>query len=304
MVSTAMNGMTKPSWLLARVFLLIFSPSVSPAPITFNTALPVAAEEFIFRLQVKAGKTKKESEIPGRQASNLGVVGVLGYGVTPNLTVFTVLPYFHKELKHHSFNIRRSSDALGDLSVFVRYTVYKVDSPGKTFRIAPFLGVKWPVAKDDEKDSLGILPHSLQPSTGSTDYFGGMVATYQTLDWQLDSQIRIDVPNEGNGFEAGEKISWAGSLQYRVWPRKLSPATSGFLYLVLESDVNYQRKTRVLGTSDRNSGGKSWFVSPGIQYVTRRWVAELSLQLPVEQDLNGKALETDYMLNGGFRWNF
>lgn len=37
------------------------------APITFNAALPVAAEEFVFRLQLKLSETEEEKASPRRQ---------------------------------------------------------------------------------------------------------------------------------------------------------------------------------------------------------------------------------------------
>ena len=62
--------MTRPCWPIGLVVLLLdYDPGVQAAPITFNTALPVAAEEFVFRLQVKAGKTEEERDIPRRQTS-------------------------------------------------------------------------------------------------------------------------------------------------------------------------------------------------------------------------------------------
>ena len=34
------------------------------------------------------------------------------------------------------------------------------------------------------------------------------------------------------------------------------------------------------------------------------WIVEGSVQIPVSQDLNGSALENDYIVRAGFRWNF
>jgi len=53
-----------------------------------------------------------------------------------------------------------------------------------------------------------------------------------------------------------------------------------------------------------DSGGTTLFLAPGLQYVTQRWVAEISLQLPVIQELNGRQIKTDYHLNVGFRIQF
>ena len=272
------------------------------APITFNTALPVAAEEFVFRLQFKVSETEEEKALPGRQVKAQSVVGVLGYGVSADLTVFAVLPYVKKRLDQ--IGTDRDATGLSDISLFTRYTVYKNNMPGRTFRVAPFAGVKVSTGSDDKKDSIGRIPADLQPGNGSTDFFGGVVLTYQTLAWQFDSQLRADIFNEANDVEKGDKISWAASLQYRVWPKDLGTAVPGFLYLVLDSDFSHQRKDRVSGFSNDNSGGNRWVLSPGIQYVTRRWVAELSIQLPASERLNGSALEMNYGINGGFRWNF
>ncbi len=43
---------------------------------------------------------------------------------------------------------------------------------------------------------------------------------------------------------------------------------------------------------------------PGLQYVTKRWIVEAGVQIPVVQDLNGTALEKDYIFRAGFRFNF
>ncbi|MCH7743850.1 MAG: transporter [Proteobacteria bacterium] len=272
------------------------------APITFNTALPVATGEFVFRLQFKAGETEEENSLQERQLKFKAAVGVLGYGITPDLTVFAVLPFVSKKLE--SVNPTRKADGLSDISLFLRYTVYKDNRRGKTFRVAPFAGLKLATGNDSEKDSLGQVPAGLQPGSGSTDFFGGVVLTYQTLAWEFDAQIRVDAFNRANDVEKGDKFSFASSLQYRVWPKKLNAPVPGFLYLVIESDFSHQRKDRISGESNNSSGGNRWLISPGIQYVTRRWVAELSVQIPANERLNGAALETRFGINGGFRWNF
>ncbi|WP_372834394.1 hypothetical protein, partial [Pontibacterium sp.] len=78
----------------------------------------------------------------------------------------------------------------------------------------------------------------------------------------------------------------------------------GFVYGVLELNVLEREKNRVSGVADSNSGGTSVFLSPGIQYVSKRWVWEAVLQAPVQQDLNGTALENDFILRAGFRHSF
>ena len=75
-------------------------------------------------------------------------------------------------------------------------------------------------------------------------------------------------------------------------------------YGVLESNLLFRQKNRIYSQSDHNSGGTQWFLTPGLQYVTRRWVLEAAVQIPVVQQLNGTALENDTIVRTGFRFNF
>jgi len=52
---------------------------------------------------------------------------------------------------------------------------------------------------------------------------------------------------------------------------------------------------------DQNSGGYTLFVSPGIQYVSKRFVVEASVQIPAIQELNGKQPKIRFSLLAGIR---
>ena len=58
------------------------------------------------------------------------------------------------------------------------------------------------------------------------------------------------------------------------------------------------------GMINNDSGGSTLYLSPGLQYVSDRWIIEGVLQLPVVQSLHGNALENDYVLRAGVRFNF
>jgi hypothetical protein len=276
------------------------------APQTFNTALPVAEGEFVFREQFVYRKATDDPSPANRELQVLGGVSVLGYGVTGDLAIFGVLPYLDKQLDLDTLGgrVTRDTSGIADARLFGRYTVYKYNAPGRTFRIAPFLGVELPTGDDSDRDSLGTLPTPLQLGSGSWDGFGGIVLTYQTLDYQIDAQASYTLNTEANNFEFGDEARFDTSLQYRVWPQELAAGTPGFLYAVLEGNLLYMDKNEMNGVKDPNSGGTSFFLSPGLQYVTKRWIIEGIVQLPVSQDLNGTALGDDFIVRAGFRVNF
>jgi len=290
----------------ATFFLLIGIGVAWSAPITFNTALPVAEDEFIFRQLFVFDQSGDDPSGADRDREVFSAVSVLGYGVTSDLALFGVLPYVNKSLKLTASGVNQTRDTsgIGDLTLFGRYTIFQDNVPGRTFRVAPFAGLELPTGEDDETDGLGRLPASVQLGSGSTDPFGGIVATYQTLDFQIDTQASYKVNTEANNFEFGNIARFDASIQYRLWPRTLGSGVPGFLYGVFEGNLIHQNKNRSGGAKDPNSSGTTLFLVPGLQYVTKRWIVEAGMQIPVVQDLNGTALEKDYIVRFGFRFNF
>lgn len=292
--------------LVFTCLLITVLGSVEPlhaAPITFNTALPVAEDEYIFRQQLRWLRSDQDG---GRDMRVAAAISVLGYGINSKLAVFGVLPYLDKRLltAGSGSNSRRSNEALGDATAFARYTFHQNNARGRSFRLAGFAGFTAPTGDDDASDRFGVLPPPLQNGSGAWDGFGGMVATHQTLDYQFDGQLSYRANGNANGFEAGHETRLDLSWQHRIWPRELGAGVPGFLYAVLELNGLHQRKNLLNGQRDQNSGGTTVWASPGLQYVTRRWVLEMVLQKPVLQNLNGSALENELIFTTSFRVNF
>ena len=294
------------SVLLVSLGVGLLSDEASAAPQTFNTALPVADDEFVFREQFLYKDVSNDPTAADRDLVVIGSVSVLGYAITQDWAVFAVLPILDKELDHTNSlgdRLSRSTRGIGDAQLFGRYTALHDDAPGRTFRIAPFAGIKLPTGDDDAEDRFGRLPPPLQLGSGSWDPFLGVVATRQTLDYQVDVQVAYRANTEANDFEFGDELRFDASLQYRLWPRELGSGVPGFLYGVLETNLIHQDQNRFGGAKDPDSGGTTLLLAPGLQYVTKRWVFEAIVQLPVTQDLNGAALKETFTVLAGFRVN-
>lgn len=167
-----------------------FSSAALAAAQTFNTALPVAKGELVFREQFFFIKSSDDPSPADRDLEVMGAVLVLGYGVTGDLAFFGALPVLDKSLEldtPEGRRIERGDTGIGDAILFGRYTVLRDDAPGRTFRVAPFVGLELPT-DDDERDGFGRLPQPLQLGSGSWDPFFGVVGTWQTLDYQIDAQ--------------------------------------------------------------------------------------------------------------------
>ncbi len=293
--------------VLAWAMALVAEPSKSDAgPITFNSALPVAKGEFILRGQAVLTRSSDDPSSMDRDLRVLAVPWVLAYGVRRDLTLFGLVPYLDKTMDSTLSlgRVRRGDSGLGDSTFLARYTVLSIDRLGDTRRLAPFVGLKVPTGEDNKQDSLGRLPQPLQLGSGSWDPFVGTSFSWQTFDWEFDAAVQYRFKTKANNFEFGDQARFDMSFQYRLWPWTLGGGVPAFFYMVLESNLMYAGKNEVGGISTPNSGGTTWFLAPGLQYVTRRVVLEAIIQIPAVQELNGTALKNDYIVRGGFRVNF
>ena len=277
------------------------------APQTFNTALPIAKGELLFREQFFYRKIGGDPGPANRRVNVLGSISVLGFGPSADLALFAVLPLLNKELKvtpPGMARLSRDTTGLGDARLFARYTLFKKNFSGGSFRIAPFAGIELPTGDDNHRDRFGLLPPPIQLGSGSWDPFAGLVATYQVLAFEVDTSASYKINTPAGGFEFGDETRLDASLQYRLWPRHLTGGLPGFLYGVVESNLVHQGRNRVAGVADPNSGGTSLSLAPGLQYVTLRWVFEAIVQVPVVRDPNGTALRDDLAVRAGFRVKF
>lgn len=288
--------MSRVSTFLAAGFLLAAAP-VAAAPITFNTALPVTPGEWILRTQILGLRFESDPTDRDRDLSVEAVPFVGAYGLTPRLALFTIVPLLDKELVVNTPRGRRSrgDSGLGDATLLARYTAWQRDAPGRTSRLAPFGGVEAPTGRDDAVDGLGLLPPNLQLGSGSWDPLVGVVFTHQSLRAEVDAAVRYQLHTEANDFEAGDQARLDLSYQHRVLPRELGEGVPAFLFAVLESNLIWQDRDETGGVEVADSGGATWFLAPGLQYVQKRWVLEAAVQIPAAQNLHGAALETDWI---------
>jgi outer membrane putative beta-barrel porin/alpha-amylase len=281
---------------------------VEAAPNTFNTALPVAEGQYLWREQLVL-RERSDNGPMGRDVSVQALGSVLGYGVTSRFAVFGMIPYFfNKELDVTTpmDRIERDTSGFGDVSLFGRYTLYKKDYTGSTFRVAPVFGLTAPTGDDNDSDRFGELPRPLQAGDGAWDGFAGVVTSYQTLQYQVDGQLLYRENGRHDGFARGDETRFDASLQYRIWPRSMQgvPGTPAFVYALLESNVIHRERDDLGSGTDADSGGTQWLLAPGLQYVSRSWIVEGTVQLPVAEAPNGDAIEDDYIVRVGFRRNF
>ncbi|RMH22867.1 MAG: transporter [Acidobacteria bacterium] len=272
--------MNRPPAALTAAALLLASP-LAAAPITFSTALPVTQGAGVLRLMAEhAETTSGEGEI-----DDGALQLVLAWGLSPKLTVFGLAPWRRTELRRRTPAglVSRRGSGLGDVTLLARFTAFKRDAPGSTLRLAPLFGVEVPTGRDDEADARGPLPRPLQPGSGAWNPVVGLVVTRQTLGWQLDAAASYKASGTDDGIDAGDVARLDLSYQHRVWPRRLGGGVPAFVYAVIESNLVDRSRDRTAGRALAGTGGTTWYLAPGVQYVRRRLVLEAAVQLPLAE---------------------
>lgn len=289
-------------WVVALLVPWAIAVSTTPAdagPITFNTALPVHTDEKIVREQVIWLRSTDDPSGMDRELNVIMVPSVLMYGVSPRLALFGILPFLYKDVRVATpmGRVDRSTSGFGDLTAMARLTAFIVDRKGETIRIAPFVGLELPTGADDEADALGRFPQPFQLGSGSWDPLGGVIFTWQTLRFEVDVSASYQLRTKANDFDAGDDVRAEASFQYRVVPwGQLGAGVPNYLFGVLELNAVWQGMDRIGDVSDRDSGGFTTYLAPGLQWVSLRTIVEAAVQIPVVQDSNGDALRNDFVV--------
>jgi len=205
----------------------------------------------------KGGKVLRAQLVRNYDLDQNTAIANLAYGLSGNQTLLLGVPYRLSP---------GGGDQLGDLSALYRRTVWQVDAPGRTSRLA-------------------LLGGAIISTTGDRDFAiqAGAVATFYRGRYEWDLNVlyqagQVDRPDAGR-----YDISW----QYR-----LTPAEYPDWGLSTEWDV-------VLELGGRYSEGRSTIhqATGGLQWIHRRWVLEGG----ITKDLNGPR---DRRALLSIRWHF
>jgi hypothetical protein len=246
-----------------------------------NTSLALTPPEggSIFRLQYSYLEANGHGAI--RQVNSSSVTATYVYGVKQNLALFFTIPYVNKQVDKFAPQLGRfeeAHDGFGDLTFLLKYRFWQKDPrPQETLRWAGLGG-------------LNIRSGDSDFSSDSYDPIVGTVFTWQRDRGWFDADLLYQF-NTGGGKDRHDALRYDLSYSYRLFPAVYERDNVYELDAVAELNARYM-----------TSGSHQVFLSPGLQFITKRWILETSVQLPVIQDLNGP--ETDYRFIVGFRYQW
>ena len=226
-----------------------------------------------------------------------------GYGITDNFYLSFNLPYAFKFNQRVSdgppINVG-SSIGVGDLTLFSAYRFLKREDIN--LHVAFLGGLKIPSGVRRDRDNQGFLfGADDQPGTGSWDPSIGLAVSKGFKYFSLTSNGLYKFSTQGTqhttvgdialfNLAAAHRVQANDRIINKVFPQHL---LNRDLYwdLILEGNGQWSEKSRtdIYGTHivDGNHGGVIIYISPGLRLiVNKKWITNLSVGLPVIEDLN------------------
>lgn len=106
---------------------------------------------------------------------------IFTWGFYPNFDLTVTLPVATNVFKASEMDDIQGT-GVGDILVLLKYRFYRRDSPRGTIQASFTGGPKFPSGRTDLRDPGGaLLPATLQPGSGSTDFFFSLNWTYTGL---------------------------------------------------------------------------------------------------------------------------
>ncbi|MEO7142322.1 MAG: hypothetical protein ABI165_02340 [Bryobacteraceae bacterium] len=271
-------------YLRTTLALVAASVGAQASPATFVTALPVARDQLLIRFNMQP--TFSTSSFTGVQFPVN-----MGYGLTSRWALFLNLNQGFGSLEQTTpqgrFN--PSTGGFGDTLSYARYTMFSIDKPRSTFRIAPLAGAYFPSGSNTLEGPQGLLPKALQTGSGTVDPYFGVTVGYNNVRWGMawDTTYRRN-PVSAAGISPGDQFRSDAQFELKLYPIHV-PEEGLPKLLVLSVEANYAQdsKDRVSRILAANSGGKVLKQDAILEISTLHWQVGLGAQLPVMQDLDG-----------------
>jgi hypothetical protein len=196
-----------------------------PTPETANTIFPGGGlvsygADFIFR---KApAPTSITGGIPPTVSPTLEAMQpfVFSWGIRRDLelTAMTSITTNRLDFLDATPQIRTGGSGLGDSLVLLKYRFLRRDSERGTTQASVMLGPKLPTGRTDLRDSSGgaLLPVTLQPGSGSADFFVNFSGTYTGL-FHVEKLVADGTVDYLRRTEGSEHTQLGGSLRSRLY---------------------------------------------------------------------------------------
>ncbi len=250
------------------------------APLNSNVALQPSKGGLIIRQQFRYTEGERSTPTGNVDISTATSITTLVYGVSEKFTLILSTPFvLSRQIENTTTGSDRTDSGFADMALLSKFRLYRDDfGPTDTRRFALIGGFELPTGQDE------FSSDSIDPIIGGVfTHVDGRHAFDADALWKF---------NTGGGDRGEDLLKYDLAYIYRLSPEVFASTEPTALYGVLELNGFYE-------TND----DQEIFVSPGIEYVTTRWIVEATVQIPIWQELDNRP-EKDFIIGLIFRMYF
>ncbi len=189
----------------------------------------------------------------------------LAYGLTPDITVTTVLPYL--------FTNEGGSAGFSDVGIRGKYRFLRRDVLNASKALALHGGIKFPTGNPIEGRG-----------SGSRDGFVGLSFGHEGRENYAFADVRYRINGDVGDTERGNVLNVDAAYGIRPWKLEYKQPDTVFLVEVIGE---WAGRKSLGGIPDSDSGSKTISIAPGVLFSYRNVMLKGGVKFPVIQNLNG-----------------
>ena len=250
--------------------------------------------------------------------SILSPAASVAYGLADDLTLSLRLPYVsrhdiregHKHDHHDPAEVHYRGDAsgFGDISALAQWRF--LNNSASQTEAALLLGVKAPTGRTNVEDDHGEnFEAEFLPGSGAWDGMFGLALTQRVGAWSFDASGLYTLIGKGEfDTDLGDRVHYNVAASYRIMGSTPHPHEGvtprghnhgGAIDLVLELNGEWHDYQETDGEEDRNSGGHTLYIAPGVRISEGPWSGFVSVGIPLVDEVNGIQSDPDFRVVTG-----
>ncbi len=224
-------------------------------------------------------------EFVGKQKITVDLIPGFLFGITDDWSIFFNTP-FTPEIKDGRYRSR----GFEDFFIQLEYAFYRIKTYFYTDQATVVANVTFPTGSIKATPPTGF---------GAPSIFLGATFYRTWIDWFVFTAHGAVLTTSDHRTKFGDQFLYQFGMG-----RNIASYTDNIFAWMLEVDGQYNKRNRINGLIDPNSGGNTIYVTPSLWVSTKEMLIQFGVSLPINQNLFGKQTKFDYALNFNFAWSF
>lgn len=221
----------------------------------------------------------------GKNKATVDLIPGILFGITKDSSLFFNFPFtpLIKDDGHQS-------NGLEDFFVQFEYAFYNKSTLTYVDQATIVANMTFPTGSSKKNPATGF---------GSPSLFIGATYYHVLVDWFMFTAPGAVLTSSNHGTKFGEQFLYQFGIGRNM------PSPKGWIYAwMIEIDGQYNKKNRIDGVIDANSGGNTIYATPSLWVSSKDMLIQFGISLPINQNLFGVQRKFDYVLNFNFAWSF